>query len=1204
MIPVSNGSQSPCSPISSNCVIWQGPDIPCISLCNGDTVSDVIAKLASELCDIIDQACQCEPDLQGLDLKCVLPSGDTPPQTLTGVLQLIIDYICDVIPGPGPGEVLPVVTLPPCLWYNDPVTGNPIKALPLDQYAAYLAGKICNILTSISIINQTILDIESRLVILENCVLPCSPSTGETQVISQCIIPGGQLVNVSTLLLGLESAFCNLQNATGDPATISQTINQQCLFGSSQRLSGLGTYAGVSGWQASPSTLAQSVRNIWIILCDMYAAVTDIKDNCCNTGCDAVQFGFTYNVVNDGFGVPTSLNLNFTSSNIPAAYNDCGGSTTLTITDSGGNSITQAINVKSLSTNPAGVTIALTGLNVYQSLFVVINFCVTDGINLCSESSTQIVPLQIPCPVSYTITPTTNTVAVSFLNGLGPGVVYVIKVTDTTTNVLAGSFTVNTPGSSVSHTFTGLAVGTTYTVTVDITSGTTTRICNAGTFATLGITCADVVCTTVDPMLTMANADIVLGFTGDIPGSPTGSATYYGYNIASNKLIVETLTQDCGAPTISSPSITLGGTVTISLSWPFAVVSEVDITTEYSSDNVTWSGAATAGTGSRTIITGITTGQVYIRAVTNCSGPDTSLYAVIAYDFATAEWRTLAAPDDMSNSASMLGSPNFPYGTDLYNPDLTCGLSTYTVPGFATTGRWFYFGPVYVGSTVYYAYAGWTDNTSPTPDSVVSLVLCCECPAYIIGTPRIPYSEYEVIYCNYGNNVPFTLDYILGTGTPIWSIVNNATNGTVTYLGGNSFEYTNTVNSYGDTVTISLTSSTGSCTTSTRTVQIQLFPCNLNLRSSTEDIYAFIDTNTISTAEAPELATALTNVSSALGFSGWIGNMYVIPVADSEWLGYQKAIVDDGISAAIDVSGPWPGITNLPTSWTGGTVVNKNRGFVIAFSNESNPDYHDISLAAGWGAGPTLQPTTDYKENYQEFFDSQNGPSGVWPAVTYMSTWASALNFSGPQFPEGFTGIYYPVNNSPANATAAAILQGLACYVAQMIPPGEYGVQTAVDVTAYLMTGVTPSATNPYQGAPTNNPLLTISGLWNQGWMMFLNQKETWEYDSVPGSTKLDADILQTATGCLTGSLPVVAETRYRVVDCTTNESFYVSGITGGPYNLNQVLKLTNLGPGTPTWLNGQSKCMKLDSLVSDTFPAFPVIIASGPYANCGLCPP
>ena len=48
MIPTDNGSTQPCSPLSSNCVVWQGPDIPCIDICNGDTVSDVIANLGQK----------------------------------------------------------------------------------------------------------------------------------------------------------------------------------------------------------------------------------------------------------------------------------------------------------------------------------------------------------------------------------------------------------------------------------------------------------------------------------------------------------------------------------------------------------------------------------------------------------------------------------------------------------------------------------------------------------------------------------------------------------------------------------------------------------------------------------------------------------------------------------------------------------------------------------------------------------------------------------------------------------------------------------------------------------------------------------------------------------------------------------------------------------------------------------------------------
>ena len=63
MIPSNNGKVEPCSHISSNCVIWQGPDISCINLCNGDTVSDVVAKLATELCNLVSASCTCDPTL-------------------------------------------------------------------------------------------------------------------------------------------------------------------------------------------------------------------------------------------------------------------------------------------------------------------------------------------------------------------------------------------------------------------------------------------------------------------------------------------------------------------------------------------------------------------------------------------------------------------------------------------------------------------------------------------------------------------------------------------------------------------------------------------------------------------------------------------------------------------------------------------------------------------------------------------------------------------------------------------------------------------------------------------------------------------------------------------------------------------------------------------------------------------------------------
>ena len=79
-----NLDNSPCSPTSSNCIIWQGPDIPCIKLCTGDTISDVVFKLATELCIIID-----ELNVSNYDLTC-FASTACPPADFQALMELLI----------------------------------------------------------------------------------------------------------------------------------------------------------------------------------------------------------------------------------------------------------------------------------------------------------------------------------------------------------------------------------------------------------------------------------------------------------------------------------------------------------------------------------------------------------------------------------------------------------------------------------------------------------------------------------------------------------------------------------------------------------------------------------------------------------------------------------------------------------------------------------------------------------------------------------------------------------------------------------------------------------------------------------------------------------------------------------------------------------------------------------------------------------
>jgi hypothetical protein len=82
-----NLDKSTCSPISSNCVIWGGPDIECIGLCKGDTITDVTYKLALELCAVMESLNVNNYDLACLDLSCA-------PDDFNSLLQAIIDKLC------------------------------------------------------------------------------------------------------------------------------------------------------------------------------------------------------------------------------------------------------------------------------------------------------------------------------------------------------------------------------------------------------------------------------------------------------------------------------------------------------------------------------------------------------------------------------------------------------------------------------------------------------------------------------------------------------------------------------------------------------------------------------------------------------------------------------------------------------------------------------------------------------------------------------------------------------------------------------------------------------------------------------------------------------------------------------------------------------------------------------------------------------
>jgi hypothetical protein len=282
-----NYDNSPCSPISSNCVIWQGPDIPCIKLCAGDTISDVIFKLATELCTVLDTL-----NVTNYDLSCFNLTA-CGPNDFTALIQFLIEQICalqtevDTLADPATNGTTtsvtksdPLVTVAPCF-----VVGN-VTVMTVSEYAQAIGIRVCSLVSQIATINSQLVTIDSRLTALESVTPPTFTlpdiSVQECDLSSTITAPGSYPMDdvLDALINDTTYGFCALRNVTGMPAAILAAVQSQCIDDSDISLV-YGTpfstaYSGSWIAVATVDTIADAINNIWISLCDVYQYVSTI----------------------------------------------------------------------------------------------------------------------------------------------------------------------------------------------------------------------------------------------------------------------------------------------------------------------------------------------------------------------------------------------------------------------------------------------------------------------------------------------------------------------------------------------------------------------------------------------------------------------------------------------------------------------------------------------------------------------------------------------------------------------------------------------------------------------------------------------------------------------------------------------------------------------------------------------------------------
>lgn len=491
-----NYNDSNCESTSSNCVIWDGPDIPCIKLCSGDSITTVFAQIATNLCTIMDQL-----NIDNYDLKCLEFEGCTVKDFKT-FINVLITKVCAIsdaqsgsttsVSSRTTGSTLAqdndcpncFVDLAPCFRYPDPATGDIVTTGLVQDYVKLIAIAVCNLISQAATQSAINDSLNSRLVTVENAQKNVQPYV-LPNLFPSCIGDPATSIPLDQFVTLLEQQFCLLLQATGNSTDIygaistpPSNINERAALGT-----GGGTMGSKPGWVQDPQNLADSLINLWISYLDLYSGMKNFLIN--NNACAGIVLELNATLEHK------VLVLYFTGI-IPSNFESCilGGSM-FKIQDQSGNFVNTQVDILNNVNNISGVSIDLnsTPLNFADDLTVSSIYCFNDKNtgSTCQNYIEKLVNNNANCP-ALTIIPGMTSVTYSFTHVSGILTYYIQLFNDLNIMVQSQSITVNAP-TVISDEFIGLISNSTYKIRLQMVTANNTKTCPFNPFVTLPNPC-------------------------------------------------------------------------------------------------------------------------------------------------------------------------------------------------------------------------------------------------------------------------------------------------------------------------------------------------------------------------------------------------------------------------------------------------------------------------------------------------------------------------------------------------------------------------------------------------------------------------------------------------------------------------------------------------------------------------------------------
>lgn len=259
MEPIGKKYNNSCTS-SSNSVVWQGKDLPCVNIRKGDTVSDVVYNLATRLCELID-----EFDLSNYDLDNLV-EGKCGPKDFHDLIQLIIDNT-------GTSSETKVITektsvdIATCFQYEDP-EGNVVKKLPLDSYTRAIGNKVCSMDNRMSVVNNDIKNINNKITDLEK--------KDYTFEIPEVVDINGNNEDITKAFEELEEDYLGFKSAVG----LTDIYGMQDMSQADQTGNFSKKYGESVGWIATVKKMSDYISNMNVVIRDLHDTLENyIKAN-------------------------------------------------------------------------------------------------------------------------------------------------------------------------------------------------------------------------------------------------------------------------------------------------------------------------------------------------------------------------------------------------------------------------------------------------------------------------------------------------------------------------------------------------------------------------------------------------------------------------------------------------------------------------------------------------------------------------------------------------------------------------------------------------------------------------------------------------------------------------------------------------------------------------------------------------------------